>query len=77
MKKSFKEQFQHNVRHYGTDTAAVDSARRLSYAELDRLSGQIAGILKRKGIIPAASAKATNLPSVFMLATSFPFSCYP
>ena len=61
MKKSFKEQFQHNVRHYGTDTAAVDSARRLSYAELDRLSGQIAGILKRKGI-GRESVVALDLP---------------
>ena len=61
MKKSFKEQFQHNVRHYGTDTAAVDSARRLSYAELDRLSGQIAGVLKRKGI-GRESVVALDLP---------------
>ena len=50
MKKSFVDQFRYNVEHYGTDPAAVDSARRLSYAELDRLSGQIAGFLKRRGI---------------------------
>ena len=50
MKKSFAEQFRYNAEHYGADTAAVDSARTLSYAELDRLSGQLAGFLKRRGI---------------------------
>ena len=50
MSKPFLEQFRYNVEHYGTDTALVDFARRLSYAELDRLSGQIAGFLKRQGI---------------------------
>ncbi len=50
MKKTFVEQFRYNVEHYGADPAAVDSGRRLNYMELDRLSGQIAGLLKRKGI---------------------------
>ena len=50
MRRSFAEQFRYNVEHYGADTAAVDFAHRLSYAELDRLSGQIAAYLKRRGI---------------------------
>ncbi|MCR5576517.1 MAG: AMP-binding protein [Oscillospiraceae bacterium] len=50
MKKTFLEQFRYNVAQYGADTAAVDSAQRLSYAQLDRLSGQIAAFLKRQGI---------------------------